>query len=143
MVESGSSEVIPSMIEKAKQIDARLDIQSLASIYETNTAYEDKQTVFVREFSFTQDQYNLHQRQYDFVFVCVDVGNVEELETITKKFYRITKNAGYLFYFSQPTITPTITKILEECNFVAINTIDISKDYDIISAKKMHGWEHV
>ncbi len=33
-----------------------------------------------------------------------------------------------------------IDKDLEECYFVAINHIDIFDDYDVVTAKKMHGW---
>ncbi|RUM44485.1 MAG: hypothetical protein DSY80_04340 [Desulfocapsa sp.] len=143
MVDGEGFEGIEHIVLKTKQIDARLDLLSLPAVMAKNTKYDDHTSVFVKEFTFEQERYNVHQRQYDFIFVAVDAGSLEDIEQSSKKFYRITKNAGYVFFFSKPEKTPYIKQVLEDNNFVAINTIDISQDYDIISAKKMHGWEQV
>ena len=52
------------------------------------------------------------------------------------------KNAGVVAILipKNEPLLDVIDKKLEESFFVAINHIDIFDDYDVVTAKKMHGW---
>jgi len=59
-----------------------------------------------------------------------------------KKIYAIMKNGAKLIIISKKdTDEPELSQLLEDSNFVAINPIvDTFKNFDILSAQKMHGW---
>jgi len=65
-----------------------------------------------------------------------------DTETILKKFFRIMKNAGVVAILipKDAPLRDLIDQRLEASYFVAINHIDIFDDYDVVTAKKMHGW---
>jgi len=67
------------------------------------------------------------------------VGSVKD----GKKFYRVIKNAGYLYLFVKDNDVQNTIELLEETNFVSVNVIDSFKDTKVISAQKMHGWMKV
>ena len=98
--------------------------------------------VKVEKFDFSDKRYNLHSVLYDFAFVCCDVNELP-LGEIAKKFYRVIKNAGYLYLFVKDDDVQNVIKLLEETNFVSVNVIDSFKDINVISAQKMHGWMKV
>ena len=98
--------------------------------------------VKVDKFNFSDKRYNLHSVLYDFAFVCCDVSELP-LNEIAKKFYRVIKNAGYLYLFAKDNKVQDVIELLEETNFVSVNVIDSFKDTKVISAQKMHGWMKV
>ncbi len=98
--------------------------------------------VKVEKFDFSDKRYNFHSVLYDFVFVCYDVEELP-LKEVVKKFYRVIKNAGYLYLFVQNQKVDEVINLLEETNFVSLNVIDSFKDTKVISAQKMHGWMKV
>ncbi len=98
--------------------------------------------VKVEKFDFNDKRYNLHSVLYDFAFVCCDINELP-LDEIAKKFYRVIKNAGYLYLFIKDKDIQNVIKLLEETNFVSVNVIDSFKDTNIVSAQKMHGWMKV
>ncbi|WP_300363922.1 hypothetical protein [Hydrogenimonas sp.] len=88
-------------------------------------------------------QYNRHARVYENIYVTLSAERLEgDIQTILKKFFRITKNAGVLTMLIERG-TPLLERIdsdLEAGYFVAVNHIDIFDDYDVVTAKKLHGW---
>lgn len=90
-------------------------------------------------FSYETKRFNKHAIQYDFVFLCDEIRDIE----VAKKVYRILKNAGHLFLVCKKDSTYDANELLEKSNFVALNSIDLNQTHDIISAKKMHGWMKV
>jgi len=88
-------------------------------------------------------QYNKHAKLYEYIFVTLESGRLmSDIDTILKKFFRIMKNAGSVVMLIEKgaPLLEEIDKKLEESYFVAINHIDIFDDYDVVTAKKMHGW---
>lgn len=96
----------------------------------------------VEKFDFNDKRYNLHSVLYDFVYLCCDIEGLP-LDEVAKKFYRVIKNAGYLYLFAKDSDVQNTIKLLEETNFVSLNVIDSFKDTKVISAQKMHGWMRV
>ncbi|HIP30223.1 MAG TPA: hypothetical protein EYG93_00360 [Sulfurospirillum arcachonense] len=100
-------------------------------------------TLHVNEFNFEQKRYTKHAVQYDFLFICADIDRRNDILEIANKTYRVLKNAGHVFVLSKKESTCRLSDVFEESNFVAINTISLDDEYDVISAKKMHGWMKV
>lgn len=102
-----------------------------------------KATLHVNEFHLEENKYTKHAVQYDFLFICADIDKRNDILEIAKKTYRVLKNAGHAFVLSKKESTCRLSEIFEESNFVAINTISLDNEYDVISTKKMHGWMKV
>ena len=96
----------------------------------------------IKELDLTQNRYNLHTKMYDMLFITVDLSEYDLLD-VFKKVYRILKNAAYVIVVVPFDREERVIENLNRTNFVAINNIDISKEYKIISAKKLHGWKRV
>ena len=96
----------------------------------------------IHKLDLKQHRYNRHSKMYDFAFITMNIDKIEDLGSFFKKLHSIIKNSGYLLLFiekNQNNLTK-ILQLLEDKLYVAINTIDISTKYEVISAKKMHGW---
>ena len=100
-------------------------------------------TLHANEFNFEEKRYNKHAIQYDFLFICANIDRRKDMLEIANKTYRVLKNAGHVFVLSKKESTCRLNNVFEESNFVAINTISLDDEYDVISAKKMHGWKRV
>jgi hypothetical protein len=88
-------------------------------------------------------QYNRHARTYENVYVTLSAERLDaDIENTLKKFFRLMKNAGVLTMLIErgSPLAGRIDRALEACYFVAINHIDIFDDYDVVTAKKLHGW---
>ncbi len=136
IIEDENFDCVPNLFEYSKSIQATLHVKSLC-----DKDYDD--SLHVDEFMFEQKRYNNHAVQYDFLFLCANITKRGDILNIANKMYRIIKNAGHCFVLSEKESTPRLIDIFEESNFVAVNTISLNSEYDIISAKKMHGWRRV
>ncbi len=136
IIEDENFDCVDRLAKYAKTIDATLHVKSIS-----NKNYD--KALQVDKFSLEQKRYNTHAVQYDFIFLCANVQSREDLEQIANKLYRVMKNAGHLFLLYEKKSEENLTTILQKSNFVALNTITLSDTYDIISAKKMHGWMKV
>lgn len=87
-------------------------------------------------------RYNEHAKLYDFLFLSIDLDEIDKKMTFFKKIYAIMKNGAKLIIISKKdTDEPELSQLLEDSNFVAINPIvDTFKNFEILSAQKMHGW---
>jgi len=84
-------------------------------------------------------RYNKHSKLYDFIFIMIDFSKIEDKKLFLKKIYHICKNAAKILFFL-PKKEEELEYLLEELNYVALNYIKISDNYEVLSAQKMHGW---
>ncbi len=94
------------------------------------------------QFDFNKNRYNRHSRLYDFVFISIKLEDIEDLEAFYKKLYPISKNAGKVLFIveNDKDLRELEERLIKE-NYVAVNPItDTFKNYQILSAQKMHGW---
>ena len=134
IIEDQNYDEVDNLNAFCKTIDASLHVKNLSEKIYDKSLHVDK-------FKFEQERYNNHAVQYDFVFVCAD--EIKDILKVANKLYRILKNAGHIFFLCKKEFTYNQSEIFEDSNFVAINTISLNNEYDIISAKKMHGWMKV
>jgi len=96
----------------------------------------------IKELNLTQKRYNFNSKLYDFVIITINLEKNYNDE-LFKKIYRIMVNAAYVIIFTPQNLTAKVEELLVDTNFVAINRIDIFDNLDVISAKKLHGWQKV
>ena len=115
--------------------------------YEFDLAITDESVlngldIKARKFDFSRSRYNQHSKMYDFVFVSIDLKEVENIDLFYKKLYAISKNAGkVIFITSLDKNLRELEEVLIEKNYVAVNPIlDTFTNFQILSAQKMHGW---
>ncbi len=136
-IDDGSFDFRENFIDFAKKTEASLYIK------DTNATQKEKDSfVTIEPFSFDDKRYTKHSILYDYIFVASNL-NDKNIEEILKKLYRVAKNAAHVFLFVANEDMDQIEKFLEDTNFVAINKIDEIEKFQIISAKKMHGWAKV
>ncbi|WP_024954197.1 hypothetical protein [Sulfurospirillum arcachonense] len=136
IIEDENYECVTSLAKFSQSINASLHVKSLKQKIYPNHLHVD-------DFSFEQNRYNHNAIQYDFLFLCASLEKKEDITEIANKLYRIIKNAGHLFILSKKESTDSLSKTFENSNFVALNSIELNAQYNIISAKKMHGWMRV
>jgi hypothetical protein len=95
-----------------------------------------------RLFNIDKHRYNRHAKLYDYLFISIDLQEIENLDLFLKKFYPIIKNGGkVIFIIDKSYDIYSFEEKLIELNFVAVNEIkDTFREHKIISAQKMHGW---
>jgi tRNA A58 N-methylase Trm61 len=100
-------------------------------------------TTLVKNFNLNRKSYMMQGKQYDFIFITVDIEDNFK-EEFLKQIHKIVLNAGNIVIFLPKGDTDQRYKwiaLLEETYYVATNTIDdLFENYDIIISKKMHGW---
>jgi hypothetical protein len=136
IIEDENFDCVDALAQHADSIEAILHVKSLS---DKNYA----KSLIVNKFNFEQKRYSSHTVQYDFVFLCADIDKRDDHLDIANKIYRVLRNAGYVFVLCEKKSTCELSETLENSNFVAINTISLDEKYDIISAKKLHGWMKV
>ena len=104
--------------------------------------YAEKGVCSTKQIKWEQRRYAIMARLYDFLFVTTTVPE-EKREMFIKNVFSDIKNAGNIILFlpkNDPKTTEVWWQLLDENLFVAINTIDMFENYEILIAKKMHGW---
>ncbi len=137
-ISDGKGEICSSLKELCKQRDYDYD---LVTIGEENL--QSLSQFGAKKISYEQARYNHRSKLYDFVFVMIDLESVPDLEMLFKKLYMIIMNGGKLLILvdkNRQSIN-SLDILLQECNYVAINEIDISKTHYILSATRLHGWD--
>ncbi len=96
----------------------------------------------IEAFDFKKSRYNKHARQYDFVFVQIDLEAIDNIGLFYKKLYAISKNGSkVLFIVEKERDLLAFEEVLIAHNYVAVNAIENTfENYHIMSAQKMHGW---
>jgi len=108
--------------------------------------FRESSNISILDFNLNRPRYNIQAKQYDYLFVSSKIEDNDILQFL-KKSHSIIKNAGLILIFikkiDEKRDYDTIYRwnaLLEESYFVATNSIDISKYFDVIVSKKMHGW---
>ncbi len=116
-----------------------LEVNNPALLTQFTTEYH---TTKPRLFDPNKARYNRHAKIYDYLFLTLDLEQLPDQEQFLQKLYSIIKNGGkLLIFYPDSEESERVLKILEEKNFVAINTInDTVEGYQVITAQKMHGW---
>jgi len=125
-----------------REYEYQLNITNDIFYYKIKELYSDNEWCNIKQMDYKQRKYVNMAKQYDFVFVTASISNGVE-EDFAKKIHSHIKNAGNLIMFLPKDDIESKYKwfrYLEESLFVAINSIDIFENYEIVIAKKMHGW---
>ncbi len=123
------------------------DFEYLLNILDSNyfnrikDSFRDKNTI-VHNIKLEQRRYVNMAKQYNFIFVTASIPlNIRD--SFLKKIHSHILNGGNIILFlpkDDLEIRELWRQSLEDNLFVAISTIDIFEDYEIMIAKKMHGW---
>ena len=143
-IDEGNRELVEALFDfvKDNELVYHLNIIDNSLLKELEDEFKKNQYCKIRPFSFEQGRYTKHSVLYDTAFVTVDISKVKNLEDVLKKIYRVMKNSGDVILFAGENVEE-ISALLENLNYVAINSIDGFEPFIVITAKKMHGWKKV
>lgn len=87
------------------------------------------------------NKYHKEGKLNDCLFLCLNIFNHDNKEYILQRCYASLKNAGSLvLIFPKNEHDIQTEELLMNCNFVAVNPIEIDENINVYYAKKMHGW---
>jgi len=104
--------------------------------------YAESKHCIIKKIKLQQRNYASMAKRYDYLFVTADIPE-EMQEEFTKRVHPHIKNAGNIILFLPKNDLMILDRwrgYLEENFYVAINNIDMFENYEILIAKKMHGW---
>lgn len=104
--------------------------------------YDGEEECSVKLINFKNRRYVSMAKSYNFLFVTATVP-LELSNTFSKTVHSHLVNAGNIIMFlpkNDLKVLESWKEILMENLYVAISTIDIFEEYEIVIAKKMHGW---
>jgi len=108
--------------------------------------YTNIENTDVKKFSLARKSYMSQGRQYDFIFITINIDDNFK-EEFLKRVHKIIRNAGNIVIFipkEDNTKKHKWIELLEETNYVATSYIDdLFEYYDVIISKKMHGWGNI
>jgi len=88
-------------------------------------------------------RYNRHAKQYENIFVALKPTQWEtQAKEVLPKLHAAVKNAGTLALLIRrdALILRRIDALLEEADYVAVGHVEIFEAFDVVTAKKLHGW---
>jgi phospholipid N-methyltransferase len=114
------------------------------SFYEhAKEAYNDQSHIRVVNFNTQRPRYMIQGIEYDYLITNLDFTQ-EDKSTFLEKCYPIIRTGGNIIIIipnSHSNERDEWQVVLEEQYYVSVNIIDnIFDDYDVIVAKRMHGW---
>ncbi len=138
IIEDGDADLVQSLYKFTKSLDAFLHVMHIGETQE-----KKENSIRIESFSLEQAKYSKFSILYDFLFLCIDMKKETNIELVFKKIYRVMKNAGELYILVDKKDDRDYAGVLEDSNYVALNSIDLNKETRVITAKKMHGWRKV
>ena len=127
---------------KEREYEYQLNILDSAFQEKAEALYAQKGLCSTKLITWEQRRYASMARLYDFLFITATVPEEQRKMFIKNVFHHI-KSAGNIILFlpkNEPKIIEDWWRILEDNLFVAMNTIDMFENYELLIAKKMHGW---
>ena len=113
------------------------------SFTELSSTYKESTHVQVFNFNLKRPRYVMQGIEYDYLFSTLDFVH-ENKEAFLEKCYPIIRTGGNIVLFTNNgdyTSRDAWRAILEEQYYVSVSIIDdIFDAYDVIVAKRMHGW---
>lgn len=81
-------------------------------------------------------------REYEYIVLTDILSFCPNKDKILRLMYKALENSANIIILEHKNHNNTqeIKELLDECSFVAINDIDLFKDYNLITAKKLHMW---
>ena len=140
------SDVVKKLASFFKENEYEFDVMVSDAAFQKSVEEalnEPSKYLTIRPLAYTDTQYNFKGRQYDTVVVDVDFDKILQERYFFERIYALMKNAAGILVLipRQSTILEGIEERLEDYNFVAVNPIDLFDEYQVIYAKKMHGWD--
>ncbi|WP_456323007.1 hypothetical protein [Hydrogenimonas sp.] len=138
-----SNDLHEALYDYTKKRDFEYDLKTVGAEIEDDGFGRDHSGFAASKLDLSAKGYNRHAKMYENIFVTLEPACLEsQMDSFFKKSYRIMKNAGIIAVIVQrdAPITKLVKEQLEKDNFVALNTIEIFDGYDVVTAKKMHGW---
>ncbi len=138
----GGCDLHEALCELTKAREFEYDLRYLGS-EPPKLECRDHPAMRIEPLDLGERRFNRHARLYENIFVTLGDALLEpDIDETLRKFYRIMKNAGVLVLLLEKGegLSRSIDARLEESFFVAVNHIDIFDDYDVVNAKKLHGW---
>jgi len=114
------------------------------TFYETaKETYQGESHIRVVNFNTQRPKYMIQGIEYDYLIANLDF-NQEDKATFLGKCYPIIRTGGNIIILipnSTSHVRDEWRDVLEEQYYVSVNIIDnIFDDFDVIVAKRMHGW---
>lgn len=84
----------------------------------------------------------LSAREYEYIVLSDILFSSSNKEKILKTIYRALENSAEIIILEKKENNnlDEIKELLDHTSFIAINNIDLFKDYNLITAKKLHMW---
>lgn len=112
-------------------------------LYEKNQAlFEEEGLCSVKRIKWEQRRYASMALQYYVVFVSAMVPDKHKENFLSNVLHHI-KTSGHIVFFlpkNDYKAVDDLWRLLEEKLFVSISNLDVSQHYEILIAKRMHGW---
>ena len=143
---SDGGEALPSAIKtlcKERGYDFQFNILDADFYEKVATNYTEKDVCITKLVKWEQRRYASMARLYYTIFVTATVPDDKREAFIDNVLHHI-KTAGHIVLLlpkNDHHILDTWWRLLEEKSFVSMSTIDISEKYEVLAAKKMHGWD--
>jgi len=143
-ISSGGEEFCKALDEftREREFEYQLNVVDEDFYLRAKELFEDSPNFVVKKMDYNQRRYTTMAKLYDFVFVTATVPTQIE-EEFVKKVHSLIKNGGNIILFLPKDDKASKYRwfqTLEENFYVATNSIDIFDNYEIVIAKKMHGW---
>ena len=129
-------------LAKEREYEYQLSIIGREFLAETKARCSLNDISLIKGIKWEQNRYASEARQFDFLFVTAQVPNDFRRE-FAKKIYSHIKSAGQIILFLEKNNRQNIDEwqmFLEEYAFVSMSTLDIFQNYELLIARKMHGW---
>ena len=123
-----------------KEYDFQLNLLTSESLEETKKI--ESEICKVNVVKWEQRRYASTAKFYQNIFISTSIPKEKE-EAFIDNIIPSIKNTGTITLFlpkNDPVLVEHWWRLLEDKLFVAISTIDIFKEHEILVAKKMHGW---
>jgi len=120
----------------------RLNITDRDFFEKKKIEYESYNWCKVNLMRYEQRRYVTMAKMYDFVFVTANVPESNQEEFVKRINSHMKNGANIILFLPKGDIKSKYKwyEYLDEALFVATNSIDIFKNYEIVISKKMHGW---
>ena len=143
-ISDGGTELSDSIQElvKKEEYEFLLAVTKEDAYLPLKEHYEGESECSVKLIRFENRRYVSMAKIYDYLFVTAEVP-IDMVNDFLKTAHAHIKNAGNIIIFlpkNDLQILSVWQEALSENLYVAINTIDIFEQDEILIAKKMHGW---
>ncbi len=142
-ISDGNNDLHDYLFELTKRRGYEYDLRIVGDPFECSFDPKDHPGCTIEELDLGRKAFNKHARLYEYAFVTLEDHILEDdFQLFLQKIYRMMKNSGIVVLMPKKDgrFRERIDTMLEDGYFVAINHIDLFDGYDIVNARKMHGW---